>query len=158
MGKVFIVLFTVILLSACNNRNPKEQNMRDDFYVSDRGLDNLRLPLIKPYEILKLNGSKEWIMNLETNTLQFSISNVKEVNVISNVIIIHSVDLTYLRGANVPEAWFVIKPSEQIEKGFSNKEEFISYLAELGIKKFEFTNIEKTFLDFSKSGKLKWQN
>jgi hypothetical protein len=95
-------------------------------------------------------------MNLEANTLQFSISNVKELNVIDSVIIIHSVSITYLKGESIADAWFIIKPSQGIEQGFADKKEFISQLKKSGISDPDFFDIEELYKDFAKSSKLRW--
>lgn len=155
---IFFSSITIIFFLSCTDTGQKKQTkeVKDDFYIKERGLDNIRLPLIKPYEVLRLNGAKEWIMNLEANTLQFSISNVKELNVIDSVIIVHSVGITYLRGENVPDAWFIIKPSVQVEQGFADKKEFLLQLKKYGISEPKFYDIDFLYNDFVKNSKLKW--
>lgn len=138
------------------SKKKQAKEVKDDFYIKERGLDNIRLPLVKPYEVLRLNGSKEWIMNLEVGTLQFSVSNVKEVNVIDSIVIVHSSDITYLRGEKLGNAWFIIKPSQQSEQGFALESEFLSELKNHGINKPEFYNIDELYKEFVETGKLKW--
>lgn len=79
------------------------------------------------------------------------------MNIIDSIIIIHSVDITYLRGENVPEAWFIIKPSEQLEQGFKDKNEFMAQLKKYGISDPKFYNIDEIYKDFSKNSKLSWK-
>ena len=159
MRQIFIIFAAVYLLLSCNVRTEQKKQakeVKDDFYIKERGLDMIRLPLIKPYEVLRLNGSNEWIMNLEAGTLQFSVSNVKEVNVIDSIIVVHSSDITYLRGEKVGNAWFIIKPSQQSEQGFTVESEFLSELKNQGINKPVFYNIDELYKEFVETGKLRW--
>jgi hypothetical protein len=95
-------------------------------------------------------------MNLEAGTLQFSVSNVKEVNVIDSIVIVHSFEITYLRGQKVGNAWFIIKPSKQSEQGFTVESEFLSELKNQGINNPVFYNIDELYKEFVETGKLRW--
>ena len=159
MRRILIIISASYFLLSCYNGTGQKKNSKEvnvDFYIKERGLDNKRFPLIKPYEVLCLDGSKEWIMNLEAGTLQFSVSNIIEVNVIDSIIIVHSSDVTYLKGEKVSSAWFIINPSQQIEKGFADESEFLSELERQGIQKPVFYNIDSLYKEFVETEKLRW--
>jgi hypothetical protein len=64
---------------------------------------------------MKLKNGIGWDMNLHAVTLQSSITNVKGVNIVDGVIVIHSMEKTFLRGSEVPEAWFIIILEKEVE-------------------------------------------
>lgn len=68
---MYFLSIVIIFFLSCTDTGQKKQTkeVKDDFYTKQSGLDNIRIPLIKPYEVLRLNGAKEWIMNLEENSL-----------------------------------------------------------------------------------------
>src|SRR5256885_4935313 len=113
--------FFMGLLWGC--RDVRKDNKVEDKFSSEKysSWDALRIPLIKPYEMLKLNGSNEWSMNLVE--IPASVSNIKEINVLQNIIIIYSGE-TYCNNTKVQEAWFIIIPSKHLEKGFEMKVDF----------------------------------
>lgn len=146
--------FLMILLWGCND-NQNHNNMEDEFYSKkNSSWDASRIPLIKPYEMLELNGSDEWIMNLvETPG---SVSNIKEINVLQNVIFIHSGE-TYCNNKKVQEAWFIIIPEKHIERGFEKKEDYDKYLSSLQLNEPKLYNVEKASEDFNKRKGIDWQ-
>lgn len=145
--------FFMSLLWGC--KDVKKDKVEDKFYSNkSSSWDASRIPLIKPYEMLKLNGSNEWTMNLVD--IPGSVSNIKEVNVLQNIIVIHAGE-TYCNNAKVQEAWFIIIPEKHIEKGFEKKEDFDKYLSSLQVIEPKLYNVDKISEDFNKSKKIDWQ-
>jgi hypothetical protein len=155
MKYILISLFiNVWLLASCQNTTRHKTN--DVFYSSKGGFDYVRIPLIKPYEAVKLNGSKEWLVNLKTATLQFSVSNIKEVTIVKGFILLHGVD-TFLKGSTIKEAWFIIIPSKHIELGFDKYDKFVNYLLANGFERDPgLHNVEEIYLEYMKMDKVNW--
>jgi hypothetical protein len=146
--------FLVILLFFDCKGIKKQRKMQDDFYTrSNASWDASRLPLVRPYELLRLNGSKEWEMNLRK--IPGSVSNIKEVSVFQNIIMIHSGE-TYCNNAKVEEAWFVIIPEKDIEKGFEKKEGYDKYLSLLHVISTLY-NADTVYGFFQRNKKINWQ-
>ena len=145
--------FFMSLLFGCKNAN--KNKTEDKFYTNkSSSWDASRIPLIKPYEMIKLNGINEWDMNLVE--VPGSVSNIKEINVIQNTIAIHAGE-TYCNNTKVQEAWFVIIPEKHIEKGFEKKEDFDKYFSSLQINEPKLYNVDKISADYNKSRKIDWQ-
>lgn len=145
--------FCIYIFLACNNA-VKKNDIKDNFYTqTNASWDAIRIPLVKPYELLKLNGSEEWVMNLQETA--GSVSNVKEINVIQNIIVIHSGE-TYFNNAKVNEAWFIITPGKHLEKGFAEKEEFEEYISTLQIADVKLYDADKLYDIFITKG-IDWQ-
>jgi hypothetical protein len=132
-----------------------KQNIgQDNFYTkSNVSWDASRLPLIKPYEAIKLNGTDKWSINLQD--IPGSISNVKEINIIKNTIIIHAGE-TYCNNEKVQEAWFIIIPEKHIENGFQQKIDFDKYLLSIKISNYQLYDIGYIFKKFYINKELDW--
>jgi hypothetical protein len=62
---MFLVM--AITLSGCIFRNNKNtENSTDSFYKRISGWDYTRIPLKKPFELLKMKGETEWSLNTDT--------------------------------------------------------------------------------------------
>lgn len=122
---IAVLLFAnVLYLASCRQTNT--------FNTRRGGFDYIRIPLIKPYEALLLNGKKEWGMNLYNGALNSSIVNIKSVNIVNHAILLNSRN-TNLNGQKINEAWFVVIPSKHIEQGFASHKDYVKFLNENGI-------------------------
>lgn len=132
----------------------KKVNQKDNFYTqTNSSWDAIRIPLIKPYELLELNGSQEWSMNfIETPS---SISKVKEINVYKDIIVIHSGETDY-DNKLVDEAWFVIQPQKKSEMGFTLKDDFNKYISSQKLTNVVFYDVDSVYVFFAKNGELNW--
>ena len=147
--KILMIMMTLFLFSCINNNNKKEQSIEDNFYISKGSYDAARIPLIKPYELIRLNGSSEWVLNLFT--IPGSISNVKQVSVNGGLIFLHSGE-TYCSNEKVKESWVIINPDKNEERCFSNQNEF-----EMSAKrKIKFDVPDLVFKEFNKNGTIVW--
>jgi hypothetical protein len=142
-------------LCSPEDKGNKHEDQKDIFYTRSGGLDYARIPLKKPYELTELKNDSVWRMNLHAMNLQSSISNITGVNIIDGVIVIHSANC-FLRGTEVPEAWFVVIPEKRIEKGFDNEEEFTSYLTSINVKKGELHSPDNVNRSFIKKWPIDW--
>ena len=154
--RLIIISYSIIfVVLSCKNVR-KEKKVEDNFYTkTNSSWDAIRLPLIKPYELIKLNGSNEWNMNLQETP--GSISDIKGINVIGNIIVIHSGE-TYCNNEKVGEAWFAVVPEKHVEKGFNKKEDFDNYIFILKISDIKFRNVDKVYDSFMVNKKIDWQS
>ena len=159
---LYILLFS---LGGCdlgqNNDARKNNPNTDPFYIEEKGFDFNRFPLIKPYEVVTLNHGTSWDLGLkglkdDEAWLSVCVSNVKKLDVKSNLILAYGSDSTYLNNHKVFEAWFVINPTIKEEKGFTNEEEFSSYLKKQGIEKPKWREVNEVFKQFLDTYCLEW--
>jgi hypothetical protein len=155
--KLILAIISCSLLT-CTNTNPKnekgKEKVEDNFYVNKGSYDAIRIPLIKPYELIKLNGSSEWTMNLWE--VPGSVSNVKEISVKNKLIMIHA-DETYCNNNKVKEAWIVINPAKKIEQCFDHKKGFEDFLTSLQLNPETLYVPDKVYEKFNANGKVVWE-
>ncbi len=161
MKKELIFLNLILTLLSCNpfkKYNSNKDEPADPFYTDRGGFGTyLRIPLIKPYDAIKVSEN-EWRIELQTTQLlELSIHNVRDVNVIDSVIIVHAKGEVSIKDIKYNEAWFVIVPARNTEKGFDKKEEFLSYLTTQNIKNPNFFNVDEVYEKFNKRKKIDWQ-
>src|ERR1700743_966447 len=98
-----VVLFLMVL-------NFLSCQLRDSFATRRAGYDYIRVPFISPYEAIQLNNTAEWRMNFFNMALSSSAINIKNVNVINQIILLYCKPAN-LNGVKVDQAWFVIIPA-----------------------------------------------
>ena len=114
----------------------------DNFYKGTGWLDHGRFPLIKPYEAINQNKEDGWMIALEgfsegSDYIDItSIYEVEKISVQDGIISIYSPDPdgNYITDPNKKEYfWYILIPAKEIEKGFSDEDEFTAALAGYGI-------------------------
>jgi hypothetical protein len=157
------LIFLIMCLTACNSVSDrdadKERQSEDDFYTDRGGFGTfLRVPLIKPYEAQKISKD-EWRIHLRItpDILALAIDHVKEINVVDSLILVYSNGGTAIKHVNYKEAWFVIIPSENIEKGFPKKEDFLDYLKAQNVTVSKLHNVDQVYDRFNETQKIDWQ-
>jgi hypothetical protein len=151
------VIAIALLMSLCSCGNKKGKI--DPYYTDHGDWDDIRFPLIKPYEALCLNGSHDWIVQTTQNSESFfSAPYTKKLNVVNGVILLYSTK-TILNGVHTKEAWFVLVPEKHIEKGFGTYTEYLRYLPNLGIKNEpKLYNIDDVSRQFEAQDTIDWQH
>ena len=129
--KHLLAIVLILIISSCNS-TPKGV---DPFYTNKGEWDDAEIPVIKPYQLIILNGRDDWMMNLEQWTFSSSLGDVKKINVINNYIFAFSKDTYFNHQAPGKEVWAVINPSQKIEKGFLTHDEYLKYIYKIGFKK-----------------------
>jgi len=137
--------------------------MEDEFYTVTGGWDYIRVPLIKPYEVKKVDPKVEtngWGIKLYSNL--FQVDRAKRVDVRDSVIYVISgevneiKDLTAIGTRNVSTAWFIIDVRTKTEKGFSSEEEFKAYIKENNYQAPHWHDIDSLSEELGKKGKVPW--
>lgn len=152
---------TALLLTACaaytsNNSEQLTKGVSNDFYSKLGGFDYQRIPLFPPYQAMKIN-KKSWSIALHTNSIRYqpSINDIVKIGVGDDLIISYSVD-SLLEGVEVEEVWFVIVPSQRIEKGFSDFDSMISFVQALGMTVPDLQKADEQYKTFSSGESLDW--
>lgn len=130
----------------------------------------MRIPLVKPYEIVKIDREKVgwwtlgWSMNLhvlpsEKEIYYYSaIHDIKKFAVEDEIILIYTnyqPEIDKDVGQKVLN-WFVIVPAQNIETGFDKEAEFINYIQTYGIQKPDWIETDVAYKQFVKTRCLEW--
>jgi hypothetical protein len=151
------LLITLAALMFSCNRHKKH---KDPYYTDHGDWDDVRFPIIKPYEAICLNGTNTWFVQLthDVDDHFFSAPGTKEIAVLDNMIFLHSTN-TILNYAEAKEAWFVLIPAKDIEKGFATHMSYQDYLHSVGIshepKLYSMNQVSRYF---GNHDTIDWQN
>lgn len=156
----FLSLLIVLLASySCKfiENERKVKGVIDSFYTDLGETGRARIPLIKPYELIKVS-SVEWRLELQnSNLLTLSIHNVKGVDVQDSLILIYSDGGTEFLNIHHKKAWFIFEPGSGIEKGFDNEEKFSEIFHKSRNRiKFHFNSPDSLYESFEENRKIKW--
>lgn len=148
MGKIYKISFILIIIMASLSSCIKT----DDFYTNI-GTDYWRIPLVKPYQLINSSGTSDWGINFPFKS--GSISEVREINVISNIIFGHS-DFYRIHEYSFKESWFIYNINTTNFYRYLNKEDFRKKLFQLGIKDIKMYSCEELRVRFEKTLYLPW--
>ena len=135
----------------------------NDFYKGSTDGDLSRIPLIEPYELIKIKGfeeidlpTKSWFLNFyyagDTTIHKGSRQKpVDEINVEKGVIYSHC-----FKFSRDKESYAAIIPSEKAETVFSSKEQWEDYLKSKGIAKPKLYVVGEIWTTFKKEGTTPW--
>lgn len=134
MKRYLVYLFFLIFNFHFSCNYPKKKvNKKDNFYTKPGMFDRLRIPLIKPYDLIKVSDS-EWQMDLQTtDLLTLGVDKVKGVAVFKNIILLYSRGGAEVKNKYADEWWFVIYADSRKETAFDNYKSFHDTLIKEGI-------------------------
>jgi hypothetical protein len=149
-------LLLIIIYSCGLGKNKKNNGKNDPFYENKGHLGLRRIPLIKPYELLKVSAN-EWRMELLTpDLLSLSVHNVKGINISKGKILICSEGGTEVRNIQYNQLWFIIDPLTHKELAFNNYKTYSDSLNNLDIIDTLLSLPDLIYKNFYETGKLKW--
>ena len=169
MKKTFIylnILLSLSYLTSCTSR----VKHADPFYYYD-SFSTMRIPLIEPIEVNRLNSSYPWEISLlpcmwieypNSQGYRYPYSHIHELEkfaVKDDVIMAYSSFIDKEADVSIQENyyhWFVSIPAEDITKGFHTEDEFLEYIQTLGISDPDWQNPDDAFRQFRKTGCLEW--
>ncbi len=168
MTKKITYCLIIFSLVSCNFSNkkvetklPTKNKNSDIFYTEKSGLDYVRFPLIKPFDITSIDIGESWLLGIGHDTYVYS-DKISELTIFKEYIFVHSIGETIIDGKTVQESWYVYNTIEKefLKKYTTDKD----FLKNYGIEKYflkEFTT-KKEFLEHLKSKnidstKLNWQ-
>jgi len=129
--KAFGLLLLLTSLSACRQDSKIKV---DEFYTEKGEWDSARIPFIKPYEAVIFDEKGGWGMALTALEGGDSmIGHIRKATVVNGFILAHT-GSTLLIGVEIKESWWVVSPSRKIEKGFSDHQQYLTYLKTIGFK------------------------
>ncbi|WP_182043951.1 hypothetical protein [Moheibacter lacus] len=132
----------------------------DEYYTRISGIDYQRIPLIKPFELIKMKGNNSWSLN--TSQLP------KEAGDLSPIDLIYCTD-SFIYGYKsdyqdpeweqykTPESWFVIDISNSKLITYTNESDFINTNVTF-IEKVKMKSPDFYFNSFKKEYILPWFN
>jgi hypothetical protein len=122
---ISIIYLCLLCLTGCQKCNG------NNFYAYGGDWDAARIPLMKPYEIIILNGQQYGDMNLNSDS---ETSGIQRVNVVNGIILVYSTNSILYGVDSVKQVWRIVIPAKHIEEGFNNHDEYRDYLGKLGFK------------------------
>ncbi len=144
----------------------------DPFYnINDDDYPLLHLPLIKPIEAKRFDGSSPWrvllfdgpwvhVPNRQDNFIYFyAIEELEKFAVSNDVIMAYSAYIDKDADAYIQDNyyhWFVVIPEKKISEGFHTEDEFRQYIQTLGIKDPDWQTPDEAYEQFKKTGCLEW--
>lgn len=166
-----IILLLIIAIGLCDFLILRSQkNINQAPFYTDLGGDAMRIPLVKPYEIVKIDREKVgwwtlgWSMNLhvlpsEKEIYYYSaIHDIKKIAIEDEIILIYTnyqQEIDKDVGQKVLN-WFVIVPAQNIETGFDREAEFLNYIQTYGIQKPNWIEPDVAYKQFVKTRCLEW--
>ena len=146
---------------------PYETAKIDNFYWVDSGWDFALIPLIKPYKIQQLQGSKTWTLEtynsapkIETfhgkNIVLNNFEPLEKFNIIDKYIYgSQGEKLDFDEKNKLFRIWFVINTETKDVKGFETELDFKAELKKLNLPE-EFLNPDVVFEQYKNDPVLPW--
>jgi hypothetical protein len=160
----FTFVFFVGILALITACSTVTRHYSDDpFYSSVGDWDVVRFPLMKPYEVVSVDGNK-WGVDLHALKSAKGIYWYLDIREVQKIAVTNGVILAYTQYK--PDAnemldqkvlyWFVIIPDEKIETGFDIEDDFLKYIQEYGINEPVWEDPNTLFQRFQETGCLEW--
>jgi hypothetical protein len=137
---------------------------RDSFYLGAGEFDSDRIPLIKPYELIRMRPAHEygWILRFDlsyaNNPIQ--IDNVKDVRLIAvenEIVMVYSPFLDiHEERTGVDESWFMFNPEDETQEGFELESDFLDFVKSYDIHNPEWLSPDDAFKIFTRTECLPW--
>lgn len=150
--KTLIILLFSLVISSCESNTKK---MKDEFYTTHTSGDLIRIPLIKPLELVSPDEGDSWFFKpkfgqIDKNNLE--IDNVSKFGIVDSVIIVYS-ERIYIN-SQMGEVWFVTDLKNKTEIAFTSNKEYIKHLNSININLNRLHNCNETFMKFRENGEL----
>ncbi|MEO3404026.1 hypothetical protein AAFN85_08995 [Mucilaginibacter sp. CAU 1740] len=145
-----------LLLISCSNSSKPHT---DPFYTDKSDFDMSRVPLVKPYLVINIPPSNNWIIQTEDTDTSFcmgTIPGTKYINLVDSAIFAYSKN-TIIDGQAAKEGWFVVVPQKHILRGFKTRKEYLNYLDTIKLKDPKMYRIEEVFHYFVDNDALDWK-
>jgi hypothetical protein len=170
MRKTLFYLILLLSISYLTSCTPYIKHA-DTFYNVNDGIDPRRIPLIKPIDVIHLNSSSLWDLDLlpsmwidypKSQGLYYLYGYVHELEkfaVNNGIIMAYSSYVDEEADAYIQENyyhWFVLIPDKEITKGFHTEDEFNEYTQSLGVEEPDWQTPDKAHKQFRKTGCLEW--
>ena len=177
MNKINSLLIILLILISCTKTEKMKNKLFpdreyekakiDNFYWADSGWDFALIPLIKPYKIQQLQGSKTWTLEtynsapkIETfhgkNIVLNNFEPLEKFNIIDKYIYgCQGEKLDFDEKDKLSRIWFVINTETKDVKGFETELDFKAELKKLNLPE-EFLNPDAVFEQYKNDPVLPW--
>jgi|GEM_PF-3675867 len=156
-NKILKYCFILIALAGCQSTT--KEDMDNLFYKESHRDDLVRIPLIKPMEVISADKGSEWVFRLPYGQVmdkEIDISGIDLIGVSGSFVVIHSSRMYFDSGMR--EVWFVIDTAKQTETAITDEQEYNKYISENNLKSLKLMNINEVFLQFDTNGQLPWDS
>ncbi|MDQ3004854.1 MAG: hypothetical protein M3R47_05655 [Chloroflexota bacterium] len=168
-----MILFSLSYVTSCappaQPTAPPVQHTDPFYNFNDDDYPLLNLPLIKPFEAKRLDGSSPWsvfsiygpyvsVPNSQEEYI-YGIQELEKFAVQNGVIMAYSSYVNKEAVAYIQENyyhWFVIIPEKEIAEGFHTEDEFNQYIQTLDIQDPDWQTPDKAYEQFEQTGCLEW--
>jgi len=173
MKKIFLLIIIMAALFGCRKtekmkeklfpERPYEDAQIDNFYWSIEGWDYSVIPLIKPFQLIRLQGDYVWQLSTGFNKFdEISVSPINDFNLTSNYIYGHKVEETRdfdNRKIIVPAFWFIIDIKKGVKEvslsKFNSEQELKAELKKLNLPE-TFLNPDEIYEQYKQNPVLPW--
>lgn len=149
MRKLIIIVAVYSFFSCFNGQDKKGAKNIDPFYKSRGSYDAIRIPLVKPYELVKLNGDSSWNLNLLESP--GSVARIKGVFIKEHLIFLQAGD-SYCNNELVKESWTIINVLDKSERCFNDQKSF----EDESHGHINFKVPDLVYKEFSETGDIFW--
>jgi hypothetical protein len=178
MKKTFLYLILLLSFSYVTSCAPPTKptdlpvQHADSFYnINDNDYPLLHLPLIKPIEAKRWDGSTPWRVFLRDGPsvrvpnrpdilyYDYNIEELEKFAVSNGIIMAYTAYVDKEADAYIQENyyhWFVVIPEKKISVGFHTEDEFRQYIQSLGVQDPDWQTPDEAYEQFSRTGCLKW--
>lgn len=131
-----ITIISFCCLSCNHNKGKSESTYVDDFYTRDKGLDYIRIPLVKPFELIKIKGENSWCIN--TFIWKYKggdIGNVDSIQWNDSIVVGHAQEYLDIDNEhfNTPELWFIIDLNAKTINSYTDVQEVRNLIGEISL-------------------------
>lgn len=161
--KIILSGLLFFILCGCEDRSSRNEKNQNEFYTVTGGWDWIRVPLIKPYQAIKVDPEVEtngWGIKLYSNLYQ--IDKAKRIDVKDSIIYVLSgkvdgkEDFTAIGTYNLPTAWFILDTRQKTENGFASEAEFRQYIKKNNYFLPQWHDIDSLSKALGEGGKVPW--
>lgn len=151
---LIIAIISFICLSCVHTRNKPKSISVDDFYTRDKGVDYIRIPLVKPFELIKLKGENSWCINSFIWRYKGGdIAKVDSIQCNDSIVVGYAQEYIDLENEhfNTPELWFVIDLKAKTINSYTNIKNVPCLM-----KKLSLIKVDSVYSHYINCGILPW--
>jgi uncharacterized membrane protein YukC len=164
---IAVILLVIFVLFVCfglaqvldvMTKSIDDQPTGAGFFDETAGWDYKRIALIEPYHAINTNDNERWVIESTVASADpLSSTSATKLNVIDSKYIVAYAPNAVLGDKRFDKVWFVIIPDENIKEGFTNEEDFLTYLKGKGINSPpNLTNVNELYQELRNKGYLEW--
>ncbi len=154
----YLVIFSLFSCNFSSKKIKPLNNNKDVFYNKSTGLDYIRFPLIKPFDITYYDAQEIWFIAKRPDSVVYS-DNIHELTLLESKIFVHSIGKTVVGDDFVNEGWYVYDTNkEDFLKAFVTEKDFLIYTKSINVDstKLNWQKPEDLYKQFKETGCLPW--